>query len=104
MVGNWATSSQTAISANRVLNRRPILRRGVQGRHHACLSRLEDHGETRIKPYLEQKAEQDAREEQRRLTRRNQALGLVLIAAAILVWRLFHTNPTWIFPSGWWRL
>jgi hypothetical protein len=60
--------------------------------------------ETRIKPYLEQKAEQDAREEQRRLTRRNQALGLVLIAAAILVWRLFHTNPTWIFPSGWWRL
>lgn len=59
--------------------------------------------ETRIKPYLVQKAEQDARQEQRRLARRNQALGLVLIAAAILVWRLFHTNPNWIFPSGWWR-
>jgi len=60
--------------------------------------------ERRIKPYLEQQAEQEAREEQRRLTRRNQALGLALIAVAILVWRIFHTNPQWIFPVGWWRL
>jgi hypothetical protein len=59
--------------------------------------------ETRIKPYLEQEAEQEARDEQRRLARRNQMLGLVLIAAAILVWWLFHTNPKWIFPTGWWR-
>jgi hypothetical protein len=59
--------------------------------------------ETRIKPYLEQEAEQEARDEQRRLARRNQMLGLVLIAAAILAWWLFHTNPKWIFPTGWWR-
>jgi len=59
--------------------------------------------ERRIKPYLEQQAEQEARDEQRRLARRNQVLGLVLIAAAILVWRLLHTNPKWIFPPGWWR-
>lgn len=57
----------------------------------------------RIQPYLEQKAEQEAREAQSRLARRNQALGLVLIALAILVWRLFHTNPKWIFPPYWWR-
>jgi len=59
--------------------------------------------ETRIKPYLQQRAGREAREEQCRLARRNQALGLVLIAAAILAWWLFHTNPKWIFPPGWWR-
>jgi len=59
--------------------------------------------QTRIKPHLEQVAEHQARDEQRRLYRRNQALGLVLIAALILIWWLFHTNPRWIFPSGWWR-
>jgi hypothetical protein len=59
--------------------------------------------ETRIKPHVEQVAEREAREEQRRLYRRNQALGLVVIAALILVWWLFHTNPRWIFPPGWWR-
>jgi hypothetical protein len=57
----------------------------------------------RVKPYFEQQAEQEARDEQTRLTRRNEALGLVLIAAAILVWWLFHTNPKWIFPPNWWR-
>jgi hypothetical protein len=60
--------------------------------------------ETRIKPYAEQQAERERRAEQLRLTRRNQALGLLLVAAAILAWWLFHTNPAWIFPQGWWRL
>jgi hypothetical protein len=60
--------------------------------------------ETRIKPYAEQEAERERRAEQLRLTRRNQALGLLLVAAAILAWWLFHTNPAWIFPLGWWRL
>jgi hypothetical protein len=59
--------------------------------------------ETRIKPHYEQVAERERREEQARLARRNQTLGLVLIAAAVLVWWLFHTNPKWIFPAGWWR-
>jgi ferric-dicitrate binding protein FerR (iron transport regulator) len=59
--------------------------------------------DTRIKPHFQQTAEQEARAEQRRYYRRNQALGLVIVAAAILVWWLFHTNPKWIFPPGWWR-
>jgi hypothetical protein len=49
-------------------------------------------------------AEQARRAEQTRVYRRNQILGMVLVAAAILVWALFHTNPAWIFPPGWWRL
>jgi len=59
--------------------------------------------ETRIKPYFEQVAEEERRAEQTRAYRRNQALGLLLVAAAIVAWWLFHTNPQWIFPSGWWR-
>jgi len=60
--------------------------------------------ESRIKPYQEQAAEQERRAAQRRAFVRNQTLGLVLFAAAILAWWLFHTNPKWIFPPGWWRL
>lgn len=59
--------------------------------------------ESRIKPFKQQVAEQARRAEQRRVFRRNQAFGLLLIAAVILIWRLFHTNPAWIFPPGWWR-
>jgi hypothetical protein len=57
----------------------------------------------RIKPYDQLIAEQKGREEQRRIYRRNRVFGLLLVAAAILVWRLLHTNPQWIFPPGWWR-
>ena len=60
--------------------------------------------ETRIKPHREQVAEQARREAQRRETLRNQVLGMLLVAAAILAWWLVHTNPRWIFPTGWWRL
>jgi hypothetical protein len=59
--------------------------------------------ETRIKPFQQQLAEQERRLEQRRAFRRNQVFGLLIIAVAILTWGLFHTNPKWIFPSGWWR-
>jgi hypothetical protein len=59
--------------------------------------------ESRIKPFRQQAAEQERRTEQRRIFRRNQVFGLLLIAAAILIWRMFHTNPAWIFPPGWWR-
>jgi len=44
------------------------------------------------------------RDEQRRLFRRNQAIGLLLIALAVLIYRLLHTPSGWIFPAGWWRL
>ncbi len=57
----------------------------------------------RIKPYNQQVAERVAREEQTRRFRRNQVFGLLMIAAAILAWALFRTNPKWIFPPGWWR-
>ena len=57
----------------------------------------------RIKPYLQQQAEQEARDRQRQLVRRNQVFGLLIIAALICAWWLFHTNPKWIFPTGWWR-
>jgi hypothetical protein len=60
--------------------------------------------ETRIKPNREQQAGQARREEQRHAYRRNQVIGLVLVAAAICIWWLFHTNSKWIFPPGWWRL
>jgi hypothetical protein len=59
--------------------------------------------QTRIKPYDQQVAEQARRTEQTRLYRRNQAFGLVLVAAAVCLWWLFHTNSQWIFPPGWWR-
>jgi hypothetical protein len=59
--------------------------------------------ERRIKPYDQQVAEKARRVEQLRLYRRNQAFGLVMMAAAICLWWLFHTNPRWIFPPGWWR-
>jgi hypothetical protein len=60
--------------------------------------------EIRIKPYYQQVAEREAREKQTRAFRRNQAMGLVMVAGAILLWWIFHTNPKWIFPQGWWRL
>jgi len=59
--------------------------------------------QTRIKPYFEEVAEKTRREVQLRVYRRNQALGLMLVAAAAFLWWLFHTNPTWFFPPGWWR-
>ncbi len=60
--------------------------------------------DTRIKPYNEQQAERVAREEQARVFRRNQVFGLLIVAAAICLWWLLHTNPKRIFPQGWWRL
>jgi hypothetical protein len=57
----------------------------------------------RIKPYPEEQAEQARRAAQTQLYRRNQAIGLVLVAAAILLFWVFRTNPSWIFPPGWWR-
>jgi hypothetical protein len=60
-------------------------------------------GQTRIKPYFQEVAEQARRREQTRRYRRNQVFGLVLVAAVILVVWLLRTNPKWIFPPGWWR-
>lgn len=59
--------------------------------------------ERRIKPHLQRVAEDERRAEQRRLYRRNQVFGLLMVVAVIVAWWLFHTNPRWIFPPGWWR-
>ena len=60
--------------------------------------------ETRIKSHAEEAAAEERRVAQRRVFRRNQVFGLLMVAAAIVAWRLWHTNPRWIFPAGWWRL
>ncbi len=57
----------------------------------------------RIKPFKQQAAGRARRTEQHLVFRRNQVFGLLLIALAIVIWRLFHTNPAWIFPPVWWR-
>jgi hypothetical protein len=57
----------------------------------------------RIKPYFEEQAELESRAAQTRVFKRNQALGLVLVALVILVVWLFRANPAWLFPAGWWR-
>jgi uncharacterized membrane protein len=59
--------------------------------------------ERRIKPYAQQLDEDARRQQQNRAFRRNQIFGLLILAAVILVWWLMHTNPQWIFPTGWWR-
>jgi hypothetical protein len=58
---------------------------------------------THIKPHLERQEEIARRVEQQRLFRRNQIFGLLLAAVLVTLWTLFHTNPGWIFPPGWWR-
>jgi hypothetical protein len=58
---------------------------------------------TRIQPYAEQADQQQRRTGQRRLFRRNQTFGLLILAALVCAWWLLHTNPKWIFPPGWWR-
>ncbi len=59
--------------------------------------------QTRSKPYVQEVTGQARREMQRAVYRRYQVFGLLLVAAAIVVWSLVHTNPKWIFPPGWWR-
>ena len=59
--------------------------------------------ETRIKPHYQQVAEREAREWQTRVFRRNQIMGLVILAGVVCLWWLVHTNPKWIFAAGWWR-
>ena len=59
--------------------------------------------QTRIKPFSQEQQENALRDEQRRVYRRNQAYGLLMVAAAIVAWWLVHTHPGWVFPPGWWR-
>jgi hypothetical protein len=56
------------------------------------------------KPYNVQQDRIALRDAQRRAFHRNQAIGLLLAAGAVLAWRLLHTPTGWLFPQGWWRL
>lgn len=77
--------------------------RGELGAEYSGLRERSSMVQRHIKPYNQQVAENTRRERQTRAFRRNQTFGLVLVAMAILLWGLFHTNPQWIFPQGWWR-
>jgi hypothetical protein len=57
----------------------------------------------RIKPHSQQLEEIARRAEQQRAFRRNQMFGLLIAAVLVILWTLLHTNPAWIFPTGWWR-
>ena len=58
----------------------------------------------KLESYGVQQERAARRESQRRLFHRNQAIGLLLTAAAVLAYRLLHTPSGWLFPPGWWRL
>jgi hypothetical protein len=54
--------------------------------------------------YAVQEQRAAERDVQQRRFHRNQAIGLLLVAAAVLAYRLMHTPSGWLFPPGWWRL
>jgi hypothetical protein len=58
----------------------------------------------RLVGYDIQQQRKARRELQRKAFHRNQAIGLLLAAGAVLAYRLLHTPSGWIFPQGWWRL
>ena len=60
--------------------------------------------ETQLKPHNIHREQNARRDLQRRAFHRNQAIGLLLAAAAVLAYRLMHTPSGWLFPQGWWRL
>ena len=66
-----------------------------------------DHPDAMADPYFiphrEKIAAQERRQAQQRIFLRNQTLGLLFVGVVILLWRLLHTHPGWIFPQGWWR-
>jgi hypothetical protein len=56
-----------------------------------------------LKSYATELERTQRRAEQRRLFRRNQAIGLLLLAAAVLAWGMLRAPQGWLFPPGWWR-
>lgn len=59
--------------------------------------------DVRIKPHNQQVDEAARRAHQHRVFGRNQVFGLLIAAAAVVLWTLLHTKKEWIFPAGWWR-
>jgi hypothetical protein len=54
---------------------------------------------------LDVRRDREARREgQRRLFGRNQAIGLLVVALGVLVYRLVVMPAGTLFPAGWWLL
>ena len=60
--------------------------------------------DNKLENYSVQQERTARRDAQRKAFHRNQAIGLLLAAAAVLTWRLLHTPSGCLFPPGWWRL
>ena len=60
--------------------------------------------DNKLENYSVQQERTARRGAQRKAFHRNQAIGLLLAAAAVLTWRLLHTPSGWLFHPGWWRL
>ena len=58
---------------------------------------------SKLESFATQQDRQARREAQRKAFHRNQAIGLLIAAAAVLTWRILHTPSGWLFPTGWWR-
>ena len=57
----------------------------------------------RIKPHAQQQVGVARRDQQARVFRRNQVFGLLILAAAIILFWLLRAPRGWAFPVGWWH-
>lgn len=64
---------------------------------------MRDRLRLRPRSHEEESAEARTLARQTRAVRRKQFIGLLIVALAAILWRLFHMNPDWIFTPGWWR-
>jgi hypothetical protein len=60
--------------------------------------------DNKLESYAVQQGRKGRRDLQRNSFYRNQAIGLLIAAGAVLLYRLLHTPSGWLFPQGWWRL
>jgi hypothetical protein len=95
--GGWGSQTEVGGFSSPILRRERLAAAGAAGTQRDAMV------DQWIKPHNVQKAEEEARAAQRRATVRNQAVGMVMLAAAALAWWLVHTNPGWVFPAGWWH-
>jgi len=57
-----------------------------------------------LKSHQAQREADERRTQRRQLFRRNQMLGLLLLAGAILAFGMLRAPKGWLFPPGWWKL
>ena len=99
MVGNGGGGSQTGAAQSRVGVPLYWCRmRGTSAARGVC--QKSTMVETRIKPYYQQVAEKEAREQQRRAFRRNQVFGLMIVARRSAPGGCCTPIPSGSFPRG----